>query len=537
MKRYILTAVLGAVAAMPCMADGYNLVVTTTDGAQHQFNTKEVEKVLFSDNLREYNNLIGADYFTSSSLGIYTVAIGDGAPDSTGEPAKIGESQIVFSFIAEVSEDARNAVLPAGKYIMGNGTEAGTFDVRKSAVYLRTEEGDNGVEMMPILAGEAEVIYAGGDYVITGNVTPFQGFTAEFIYTGPIGFQPSLGESSPFDNDLDIEFEGAQMRYYGNWFDPFSDDLTLQLYTGTFDDNSSQIEGYWFNIDLYIPKVSDPWSKDIVLPDGIYRVEWRERPENSTYLPYTYTPGRVEDIFGTQMPINTYLTHKHSSGLINLGVVSSGTITVSENGTLIVFDLVMRNGKKLTGKYSGKIACFNFHDADAPENIELLDSDVNLEWTRETVAVSYNDGQTILKDINTYLVMISDPSMKVGDYLSLYLLTDSNDLADGTYTIGKLENYGGVKGCVSYGGDILYSWYSDLSTTDPDGYQDVIAPIETGTVKVATISGNTKRFEVDLTTLKGKHISGSFEGMYIDASVQDELPTETRRNMVCKIKK
>ena len=162
---------------------------------------------------------------------------------------------------------------------------------------------------------------------------------------------------------------------------------------------------------------------------------------------------------------------------------------------------------------------------------------MELEWTPATVALGYNDGQTILKDVNTYLLMIADPSMLAGDYLSLYLLTDKNELADGTYTVGKLENYGGIPGCVSYGGDILYSWYSDLSTTDPDGYQDVIAPVESGTVKVTTINGETKKFEMNLTTGQGKKITGSFEGMYIDASEPDEVATAARKNMIRKIRK
>lgn len=527
-----MTFALMATTALVGKADGHDMVVTTADGQQHVFDSRQVEKVIFSDDLREYENFVSASYATSSSRGVYTLTIGDGEPDAYGDPASIGESQIVFSFIADVSENAMNAVLPAGKYVMGNGTETGTFDVQRSAVFLRIDEGVNGVDMMPIVSGEVEVMYVEGEYVITGNVSTFQGFTTEFIYTGPIVFQATLSESSPFDEDLNVTFEGAQMRYYGNWFDPFSDDLTLELYTGSFDDaTQSQVEGYWFTIDLYMPKAADPWSKNIVLPDGVYNVEWRDRPENSTYLPYTYMPGSIQDIFGIQMPVGTYISHKYASGVTHLGVVTSGTITISGNGTMMEFDLVMDNGKKLTGKYPGKVACFNFHDNDAPEDIEMLDSDVDLEWVPNTVAVSYNDGPTILKDINTYLVMITDSQMLDGDYLSLYLLTEKDELTDGTYNIGKLENYGGIKGCVSYGGDILYSWYSDLSSTDSDGYQDVLAPIESGTVTVTTTDKNTKKIEIDLVTLKGKKISGVFEGPYMD---YNDLPDASKKRTVNK---
>ena len=199
----------------------------------------------------------------------------------------------------------------------------------------------------------------------------------------------------------------------------------------------------------------------------------------------------------------------------------------------------MGNGKKLTGKYEGSVLVGNFHDADMPDNIEMLDSDVALDFTPETVALSYNDGPTIIKDVNTYLLMITDPSMEVGDFLSLNLLTDKDELADGTYTIGKLENFGGVKGYITFGGDIIYSWYSDLSTTDDEGYQDVLAPIENGTVKVSTIDSKTRKFEFDLTTLKGKKVTGSFEGLYIDATDIDEedanLPAGARKKAPGKV--
>ena len=540
MKRYIFTAALAAACALPGLSDGYDLVVTTADGESHKFDSSKVEKVLFNNNLQDYSELISAGYATSSSLGSYTVTIGTSSPDNAGDPANVGDVQIAFTLTGEAATDPQNASLPAGNYQLGNGKEPFTFDLQKSAVYLRSSEGSNGVETMPIIAGNVEVFNAGGLYVLTGSVVTLQGFSTDFIYNGPISFQPSLGSSSPFDNDLNIDFEGAQMRFYGNWFDPFSDDVTVQLYTGSFNADGAQTEGYWFNVDLHMPKVADPWSKDIVLADGVYNVEWRERPENNTYLPFTYMPGVVQDVFGIEMPSYTYISHKAASGVTNLGVVRDGTITISGNGSVLEFDLVMGNGKKLTGKYTGSVLVGNFHDADMPDNIELLDSNVELDFTPKSLCISYNDGPTILKGINTFLVMIADSSMKEGDYLSLYLLTDKDELADGTYNIGKLENFGGVKGSTSYGGDILYSWYSDLSTTDDEGYQSVIAPIEKGTVKVTTIDDSTRKFEMDLTTLGGKKVTGSFEGLYIDATDFDDtesanLPSDSRKNAPAKV--
>ncbi|MDE7413194.1 MAG: hypothetical protein K2N05_05310 [Muribaculaceae bacterium] len=533
MKKYIFAASLAAMVAFQGFSQGKNLVVTTTDDEQHAFDTEKIEKVIFSNDLKSYPVLISAEYNTSSTLGVYTVTIGNEPCDGAGLPSSIGGSQIVLSFCADMAEDPQNAGLPDGKYVMGNGSEAGTFNIQKSAVYLRTGNGDEGVEMMPIVFGEVEVLNVGGNYVLNGTLSTLQGFNVEFIYNGMIQFTPSLAQSSPFDSDLSVTFEGAQMRFYGNWFTPFSDDLTLQLYTGEFSD-AGQIEGYWLNIDLYMPKVLDPWSKNIVLADGVYNVEFREKPENSSYLPFTYMPGAVQDVFGIEMPTGTYITHRASDGLSNLGLVKSGTITVSENGKDIKFNLVMANGKRLTGGYKGNVVVGNFHDADMPSGVEMLDSDVDLDFLPGTVAISYNDGHSILEDINTYMVMIVEPNMEKGEYLSLFLLTDKEELPDGTYNMGVIANNGGLKGSIDYGGGVIYSWYADLDSTDEEGYQSVMAPLESGTITISTIDQRTRKFDFNLTTKEGRKITGTFQGLYMDYA---DLAEKSPRKAPLKVKR
>lgn len=529
MKKQIMTSLLLGAASVLALAEGYNIVINTADGERHVFDSEKVAEITFA-NAPKYTGVhefISAQYSVSGDLGSYTLTVGTDIPDATGEPAQIGDFQLAVTFNAAVSEDARNAILPTGRYTMGNGTEEGTFNVQKTAIYLRTEEGDNGVDALPVIAGTFDVSYKQGDYTIKCSLMTLQGDAYDLIYTGPIGFDPGIGESSPFENDIDITLEGAQMRFYGNWYGPFADDLCLQFYTGTFDDNTGiQTEGYWFNIDLNIPRVSDPWSKNITVPDGVYNVEWREEAEHYTWLPYTFIPGRVIDVFGIMSPIHTYITYKAQSGAMSLGTVTEGTITVSGNGTKFDFDLVMGNGKKLTGKYSGKVPCFNFHDADAPE-MEALDHDVTLDFIPSTVAISYNEGQTIVEGLNSYLVMVEDMNEENGDYISFTLLTDQERLPDGTYEIGKFTNFGGLKGYMTYGGGIIYSWYADLSSADEEGYQSILAPIQSGTVKISTVSSTERKFDFDLVTQKGKTIKGSFQGLYMDYADLEE-PTQAK---------
>lgn len=535
MKKSIITAGIAVAVATIGIAQSYNMVVTTKDGKTHKFESTQIERVLFDEEAgTSLNTLVNAIYATSGDNGIYTVTIGNAAADVSGNPDAVGDVQLTLAFVAPKSDDARNAILSAGTYTPGNGSEQGTYDVQHSALYIRTSTGADGVAMKPLIAGNVEVSQftgPGSEYSLKGEVTTLEGEVLNFYYNGPIAFNPSLGASSPFDTDLNVTFTGGQMRFYGNWFDTFSDDATVQLYSGTFDENGKQIEGYWMNIDLYMPKVIDPWSNSITIADGVYYPEWREKVPNYSYLPYTYVKGQIQDVFGTEYPTNTYITHQtniNGSTVTNLGLLGDGTITVSENGTKIVIDMVMDNGNRMMGTYNGNILLGNFHDADAPQ-MEMLDNNVELSFPENSVAISASEGNTIIENLNTYLVMIADMNMSQGDYISFSLLTDGERLKDGTYHIGELTNFGGIPGTLDYGGQVLYSWYGDLSAVDEDGYNTIMAPLKSGTVKITTISEYVKTFEIDVVTQKGKTIKGTYTGDYMDYADLEDLSAKSKK--------
>ena len=72
----------------------------------------------------------------------------------------------------------------------------------------------------------------------------------------------------------------------------------------------------------------------------------------------------------------------------------------------------------------------------------------------------------------------------------LEIMEKEAGLPDGTYTINNsLENGTIIPGEVDYGGGSIFSWYGDLDTTTPDGYQEVLAPLVEGTLTISTTGG------------------------------------------------
>ena len=190
-------------------------------------------------------------------------------------------------------------------------------------------------------------------------------------------------------------------------------------------------------------------------------------------------------------------------------------MTVSGNGSDFVFDLVTDNGKKVKATFNGKVNVVDFFNPDnVPEYPSTLTGNVDFKVTEETVALSYNLGDYIKEGLYQFMVMLTEPEMLHGDYLALELSAGAEVLPDGTYTINNaLEPFTGIKGETDYGGNILYSWYSDLDSADEEGYQTVICPVEGGTVTISTVADGRRKIVLDLNDGKGHTISGEYVGV------------------------
>lgn len=527
MKTKILPAIALGLFALTASAQNYKVVVTTVDGEKTEYETSDLSSIKFetAPKYNETNYLLGAQYSSKEGMGIYYISFGTSAPDENGDPAEFGDMQLALELTAELSEDHLNAVLPTGYYRIGNGSKKGELNLQNSGLWIRVGEGPDGVTGAPMIDGTVDVRYKDNVYDIKCELTLLSGDFVAISYSGPIKFTAGISESGDFTTDQNVTFTGAQARYYANWFYPLADDATLELYSGEFIDGK-QVEGYWMNIPVYMPKAADPKNPAQFVADGVYTVDTREGVLYNTNLPFTYDRGKLTDLFGQLYNTGTYVTYIDRNGSIQRGFIVDGTVTISDNATKIVVDVVTDKGVKITGTYNGNIAIDNRNDSETAPKIEgTIENDIALDFTRggaTPVAVAYSAGNYIKEDVNQYLLYVMDSNQAHGDCLIFELCTDNPEqpsLADGTYTINNdIAPFGGLKGFSDTGGNMMFSWYGDLDSTDAEGYQTVIAPIMGGTVKISTLAGGSRKMEFDLVDEDGHKITGSYEGIYVDGT-------------------
>ncbi len=522
MKKKLMAAFAAASLLIPAIAQNYKVVVTTTDGEKTEFETSSLANIRF-ENAPDYAPLeyfIDGAYTSKGDVGIYAFTLASSQPDQWGLPPHVGDAELSLELLGALSDDYTNAQLPEGYYRAGAGNSAGEFDIQKSGLTLRLDEGEDGTNMYPIIDGTVDVRKDGNNYKIKAELTLLQGGTVALAYEGPLTFSPGMMETEEFAEDQNFTFTGAQARLYDNWFYPFVTDLNLQLYTGDFDEDGNQIEGYWLTLPTFMPKLVNGVDGSTTIADGIYYPEPREQIANSTNIPYTYSKGYTLDFWGTLYPAGSYLNKREKNGRSFRGYIVDGTMTVSNNGTSFVFDFVTDNGKKVNATYNGKVNIFDFSDPDKmPDYSSTLTEDVKLNFIPGSVAMSYSLGDYIKKGLYQFEVMVTEPNMEHGDFIMLELSSESKVLPDGVYTINNaLEPFTGIEGTIDYGGQILYSWYGDLDSADEDGVQSIISPIMGGTVTISTTDGGERKLEFNLEDGKGHTITGEYEGVFYNLS-------------------
>lgn len=540
MKRNIsLLCALGVSAAM--MAQTYQVTVTTTDGETKTFDTDKLKSIQFTP----APPYIDCDTFltglydeVSDTRAAYNMSFGNCEADASGEPADVMGLHATLTLWGPHSEDALNPIVPSGFYRANIDGSLWSFDLQKSAIYIRVQEGDGGVTSGFCIDGTVDVERTGENYDIRCELVLIDGSNIDLHYVGPMMLTPGSSTAGDFKEDqLDITFEGAQGRFWANWFYPFADDGSVQLYNGTFDENGSQVEGYWLNLDLYMPKdpahLAPNWKP--VIPDGVYTFEKREKVYENTYMPFTMLPGQVVDLWGIPALTNTYISHISADGTTLKALLCDGTVTVSENGTKFDIDMKDENGIRFTGSCSARPNIMNCVDNEnEPKLTDFLTSDFDLEFIPGTAAIDYNMGDYIVPGLYSHILMITEPNMEKGDYISVQVFSDTKDeLPDGVYAINdELQNFTGLKGRFDFGGSMLYSWFGDLDSTDDEGYQTVLAPIEGGTVTIKT-EGGVKTITLSLNDADGFKIAGEWKSdsknqyVYTDGTAM----TESRRAM------
>ncbi|MDE5636679.1 MAG: hypothetical protein K2I43_01450 [Alistipes sp.] len=480
--------------------------------------------------------LVDAVYRSDNSAGAgnYVLVISNAQPAADGDPAAVGEFQMQLDLYNAADSDPVNAALPAGTYEMQTDLSAFTWNPQHSALYIRTAEGDNGVTVSPMIAGSVTVSRSGMNYTVTADMTLFTGEELKVRYTGPIPFVQ--GGSSSFDRfqtPQNIAFETMQGRFYGNWFYPHADDMNVEMFCGTFNENNTLVDGYYMTLPVYMPKIENPEKAQPQFIEGTYRIVTTPGASVNN-IPYTISHGQYIEVFGIMVEVGAYVTHVDSkTGKRTLGLIVDGTVDVKRSGAnySVAIDFVTAEGVSIKGSYEGALTARNFCDNSSmqPRPWSTLTSDYTLVLPETTIAGAFYMGEYLIQGQESWIISVMNEG---GDMITSEIMVPAGNgpnVPTGKFDISaSLGPNTALPGFQSFGGDILYTWYGDLGSTDGDGYQTRLAPIAEGSITISKVGAQYK-FVFDLIDDAGKSIVGEWTGAVDSADVSGNMSAAAKR--------
>lgn len=474
--------------------------------------------------------LLDATYSTSdeSTLGNYTVLIANALPGADGYPADENELQFQLDFYAAPDKDPMNAVLPSATYQAADHPEQLCFCRTSTIMYLRS---GGELHQLPVVTGQIDVSREGNIYTIHLNCGLLSGETFRARYKGPIQFTETHSATQErFTEPQDVTLDLAQGRYYGNWFYPHADDISMEFFSGDFDENNNFVNGYYFRTELWMPKVENP-TKDtkVIITDGQYTII-RQHLASQQQVPMRFTEGEYTDFMGMKLNTGTHLFYMDGeTGKNKIAFIKEGTINVTRTGNTYKFDCDMTSeeGVSIKVSYEGKVTIGNFVDnsSEPKRPMSSLTEDHQLSFHENLTAQFYNLGEYLMPGLNSWMFLLTaaeDPtdenSPLVGDMITGEFLTSAADgltLVPGTYTISKeLKPFTLHPGYMPYGSaEVGYTWYGDMSSVDATGAASILAPINEGTMTV-TKEGDEYKFVFNFQddTTPAHSITGEWTG-------------------------
>ena len=491
-------------------------------------------------NMVQANVLLEATYRNDNkvSAGQYGLILSNAEPTASGDPAKVGDFQVFFDLYNVADADPLNAVLPEGEYKPNNTLEPFTWNPAKSVFYIRTDEG---LSPMPFVDGVVYVKHIEAGYDILISASLLSGETINVHYAGDLQFVQTGTSNERFDEDQFVTFEKTCGLYYGNWFRYFCDDMNLEFYTGTRDENGKMVDGYYLSVPAYMEKLADPYTPDVRLQEGTYRILDRKLTSHNT-VPMILQKGEHVDLFGDFYDIGTYMTHTNgSNGRMQLGLCHEGTMEVKHVGTgyKIDFNFITDEGHKIVATYEGELnlenRCDNKeHEPERPWS--TLPSDRVLNIPADASAEAYLMGDYLQPGINVWMLVVSPTDASTpGDMFTTELFTKGDTFDYGTYQVKKeFKPFCALPGFVDYTGQPLYSWVGDLADLDADGYAKTLGPIAEGSL-VFTEEGDVQKFVFDMVDDAGHKVTGSWTGKVQTYDVREDMnggPAMTKQRIL-----
>ena len=480
----------------------------------------------------ELNKMVSAVYRNDNSAlaGNYEFTFGN-----TTELGWDGDIQVFIDFYNEADGDPLNPVLPNGVYEANGDFSPFTYDPSSSYVDIVA---DGEVITSPIL-GSVTVERTGPTYTITveGELMLLDNLAFSARYVGSIQFvQGGTSAYEFFEEDVTIDMDEAQMRYWGSWFFPFCDEVGIEMFDGTFDENGTLQKGYYLHLGrIFMPKYHDYNEPSVPLAEGHYDVVY-EALQDLYCQPYFFDAGRIQEYFGDNYFTGTYLQYVENGQVKKIGLVTEGSFNVEYDGTKhnIAMNFVADNGAKITLTFSGVINSVNFNDNDEtmPERPwTTLDGDHEYNFPAEAEGYAFCLGEYMKPGYDNWMLMIYGANAQYpdgyGDMFTTEFVVETggsrSSFPTGTYNVAlEVADHTMFTGVVSYAGSIYFTWYGDV-TPDFEGYSSETAPIVEGTVTVEDAGAGSYHFVFDLTDDAGNKITGEWTGKVTSDDISDQV--------------
>lgn len=452
-------------------------------------------------------------YGDRKTAGVYNYFLGLGdaefIKDEQGDDAAPEGGHIVFFDIyADKGTDSfETAELPVGKYTLADTDAAGTLN----NYYTRMQIWDNGDQKsVDFVEGSLSVSNCAKGKLLEATFTLADGKILTLVYEGALVFgNPDEGageEDIPtLKNPVDATFIEAVGVYLGDEYGSGVDTFMVGFSDVPLDSEGMMIAaGY----NVVLTMFADHNDSFIWLPDGTYTVA-------DTYKAGTIEPGEIFlDIYGS------YCAKVGAdSEAEELGLITGGTVTVSEAGTgyKFVLNLTTAEGVSVKGSFVGEI---DFADQSPKhESSTTLTGDYTLDLSKaDEISVGYY-GDYYENGLANWVLDIADST---GDGIEIELITEATSkteipLPEKQYNMSVDYGVGFVAGEDNEAFGMLGTWYIDLSTKDSDGYVYGYA---------AAIEGNVKLSKAgDITTVEFAFVDENWN--LFNGTWSGKLPTAT----------
>ncbi len=460
--------------------------------------------------------------------------------DESGMPTEEGGLVYLLYLYNAIDEDPMNATVPSGVYETGTEKTEWTLFFEHSAAFLKID----GQVLLSTVEGQVKVSRENGEYnIIVDADLPMLSSdeTAHLVaqYKGDLNIIDITAQLMPeIEEDVELEFEAAYGRYYGNFYLPHADDINLTFTVGETKVSSNGVvelvDGYSLYLySVYMPKLEDYNTDDVVIAEGTYSIDTDRRwlLYSESTLPYLIDKGIYEkNPFGEDyIQVGSYLQYiDKETGDKREALLESGTMDVvhSGSGYEIVFSFTAANGISVEGSFSGEFdGIGNYNDNDlqpimAARPWTTLTGDHTLTFIDGTELIIYNAGNYLLPEYDQIIFTLTHPTQPC-ELIMAQVVVDRGaadaGLPTGTYTVSwDIEPYSILPGWYSMNTDPLYTWFGD-SNPDPNDpqYSKHIVAIAAGSIEISKDASGNYTLDIAFEDQAGHKITGSWTGPLI----------------------